>query len=108
MAISKIRAALKRAGYKPEKRFSATMVKGYHPVSEPGYRLKERKEQNPNWYGFRRINPPRWMETGIFEVGHTNSENLPAMLEVIKAAGLDAKLDGYKIIIDTNGETDGK
>lgn len=107
MTLSKIRASLKKAGYKPEKRFSASMVKGYRPVYEPGYRLKERKEQNPDWYGFRKLNPPRWIETGIFEVSHTDKEKLPALLEVIEAAGFEAKSDGDKIIIDTNGKADG-
>lgn len=99
--VSKIRTALKKAGYKPEVRHT-TRVRGYYNI-EPGYRLTEKKEQNPDWYGFRRLNPPRWIETGIFEVSHTNAEKLPAMLEVIRAAGFEAKLEGYTITIDTNG-----
>lgn len=101
MSLSKIRTILKRAGYTPEKRIT-TRVKGYHDVT-PGYILRARKEQNPNWYGCRRINPPRWIQTGIFEVSHTDFDNLPKMLEVLKVAGLPAKMESeFTIVIDTN------
>lgn len=100
MSIGKIRSALKKAGFKPEKRHT-TMVRGYRTI-EPGYRLRELKEQNPNWYGFRKMNPPRWMETGIFELGHTDSNQVPTMLGALTSAGLDARLKDGRVVIDTN------
>ncbi len=90
LTSQKLHSTLKKAGLKPGRFVRSGMIRGYGEWT-PGYRIVEKKSENPNWSAYRAWSGPQLVGSGVFVVTHSDHTLTQKIITALESAGLPCR-----------------